>query len=61
MQEIDDNSNFNKEEKYRKEIFQLLGDIFKETNGEEFDLLEELFNGEQLDNKQLIKRITSIK
>ena len=63
MHNINDNSDIdlNKEDKYRKEIFQLLRNVVEGSDSQEVALFERLFTGEQLDNDQLLKLIASFK
>jgi hypothetical protein len=54
------NSDYNKEKKYREEIFKLLKDVINYESDTENDLFYKLFNENSLDNEQFLELIKKI-
>lgn len=50
----------NNELKYRKELFELLKDSFGEVDENELKLLEDLILSDNVDNKEMLKRIKNL-
>ena len=55
------NSDYNKESKYREEIFQLLENVINTKESDENELFRKLFKADLLDNEELIELIKKLK
>jgi hypothetical protein len=59
--EKEKSQEFNKEEKYRSEVFNLLETDLKRSETEKNELIQSLFSKETIDNDQLLNLIKSLK
>jgi hypothetical protein len=55
------NSDYNKESKYREEIFQLLENVINTKEFDENQLFRKLFKADLLDSEELIELIKKLK